>query len=205
VFDRSLAEPPVPRYFQLLGNVYTYAPSGRVNYAFRIDGIAPPREAIRRVVGATDTQAVVESVDSVDGRLAEGIRDRTFATLVLGLFGVAGLGVTASGMFAIVAFVVARRTQEIGIRVALGARAHQVRWLVLRDALVAGVVGATIGFLVARMLAKFLASYLYGLEASDWSTPLAAAAVMAIVTGMSAWWPTRRALRLQPTLALRVE
>lgn len=201
--DRSLDRPPAPRYYHLLDN--GEVPLGRVSYVLRLNGGSPPVAAIRRAVATADPTAVVEAVDSIGGRLAEGVRDQTFATLLLSLFGAAGLGVSATGIFATIGFIVARRTREIAIRVALGASARRIRRLVMRDAVFAALSGAALGLFSARLLARFLESYLYGLEAGNLRVPLAAAVGMLVVTGVASWWPTRRALNVEPTLSLRME
>jgi hypothetical protein len=202
VHDRSLDQPPAPKFYQTIEA--GEAPFGRVNYAIHSSG--PVNEtALQRAIASADPDAVLETLDSLDGRLAEGIRDRTFATIVLGLFGAAGLGVTAMGIFAIVAFVVARRTREIAVRMAIGASAYHIRRLVMRDATIAMACGAVIGFLVASAGARLLESYLFGVTAGDLGLPILAALGLFAVTGLAAWWPTRRALRLEPTIALREE
>jgi putative ABC transport system permease protein len=153
----------------------------------------------------THPDAAVERVDSIDGRLAETVRDRSFATLVLTLFAIAGLGVTATGVFAVVAFVVARRTREIAIHVAMGAEARDVRRWVMRDAVRAILLGAGAGVVAGRLLGRTLEGLLYGIEAGDGATMAIAALVMLFVAAVAAWLPTRQALRLEPTVALRSE
>jgi ABC-type antimicrobial peptide transport system permease subunit len=177
----------------------------RLSFAVRLATDAVPETALRQAAASVDADAIVESVDSIYGRLADSVRDRTFATLILGLFATAGLGVTAAGIFAVVAFVAARRTREIAIRVALGARPGNVRRLVIRDAVVATFAGGVTGLAASRWLAKTIESQLYGVTAGDWVTPVVAAAGFVGVTAFAAWWPTRRALAVQPTVALRVE
>jgi ABC-type antimicrobial peptide transport system permease subunit len=201
--DRSLDRPPMIRMYRPLelGDRATR----RVNYAIHLVGSDAPTAAIQRAVVSVIPGAVIESVDSIDGRLAETVRDRSFATLVLTLFAAAGVGVTALGIFAVVAFVVARRTREIGIRVALGAQPRHVRQLVVSDAATATLVGALAGWLIGRWGVRTLQSQLYGVAASDVMVPGLAGFMMLAIAAFAAWWPSRRALRLDPTRALRIE
>jgi ABC-type antimicrobial peptide transport system permease subunit len=148
---------------------------------------------------------VVEAIDTADGRLAESIRDRSFATLMFALFATAALGVTGAGIFAVVAFVVARRTRELAIRLALGARPGHLLSIVVGDAVLAAAVGAAGGLLAGRWLAQALDAYLFGMTAGDPYAPVLAAATLIAAAALAAWWPARRALRLQPSETLRVE
>jgi hypothetical protein len=203
MYTRALDVPPGPRLYQPID-----APTGprRLSFAVRlVEGASVPETAIRRAVTAVDADAVVEQVDSAYGRLADSVRDRTFAALVLGLFAIAGVGVTAAGIFAVVAFVAARRTREIAIRVALGARSADVQRLVVRDAVLATAAGGAVGLTASRWLGRAIESQLYGVTAEDWTTPLLAIAVLVGVTALAAWWPAKRALAVPPTAALRVE
>jgi ABC-type lipoprotein release transport system permease subunit len=102
-------------------------------------------------------------------------------------------------------FIVAGRTREIAIRVAIGAGAGHVRWLVMREALWAATTGAVAGALAGRWLSGTIESLVYGVESGSWSTTLVAAAAAVTMMGLSAMLPARRALRLDPTAALRVE
>ena len=112
---------------------------------------------------------------------------------------------TAIGVFAMTAFVVACRTREFAIRIAIGAGAHHVRRLAMRDAMMAVAGGALVGFGVAHSFAHVLESYLYGVVSGDLGIQLAAMFGLLVVTALAAWWPARRAQRLEPTVALRVE
>ena len=161
--------------------------------------------ALRRAVTSVDADAIVDAIDSVHGRLAESVRDRTFATLALGVFAAAGVGVCATGVFSIAAFVAARRTREIAIRLALGADAHHVRRLVVGGVLMAATSGGVVGLVASQALVRSLEGHLYGVAAGDWATHAAAVVALAAITALAAWWPTRRAVRVQPIVALRAD
>jgi ABC-type antimicrobial peptide transport system permease subunit len=133
------------------------------------------------------------------------IHDRSFATLIVIFFGVAAIGVSAAGLIGVVGSVVARRTREIAIRMAIGADRADVRRLVTREAVLASGLGAATGLSAGAWLSKTMESFLYGVSPADpLSMALAAVALMAIVI-VAAWVPARRAMRLSPADALRVE
>jgi predicted permease len=202
--DYALDRRPTPRVYVPL-SLQSSGPR-RVSFAVRlVPGSTVPEVVLGKAVRSVDGGAILEGVDNAGGRLAESVRDRSFATLMLGLFASAGLGVTATGTFAVVAFITARRTREIAIRIALGAHPRHVRALVMRDAVYATFIGTVAGFWVGRLLAQTMESQMYGLTTRDLLTPLLASAGLVAITALAALWPTRRAIRVDPTVALRVE
>jgi ABC-type antimicrobial peptide transport system permease subunit len=135
----------------------------------------------------------------------QSVSDRSFSTLMVMFFAVAAMGVTAAGIVGVVAFVVARRTREVAIRIAIGANAGSVRALVTREALAAAAVGAVIGFGLSLALSTTVRSLLVGIAPTDPIALGSAVAVIVAIVGGAAWIPARRATRLSPTVALRVE
>lgn len=200
--DRALDSPPAIRIYR----PFDFAGTGprRIAYALRVSDDSAASTAAR-TVRELDTESLLEADAFIVQRLAESVRDRTFGAFVLSIFAVAGVAVTATGIFAIVAFVVARRTREIAIRIALGAGARDVRGLVIRDAIAASLAGALTGLAVGRVLARGLESQMYGVSAGDATVPAMAAALMLAITAIASWVPARRALALDPARALRVE
>jgi len=149
--------------------------------------------------------ADIGSVATIDERLSETVRDRTFATLVLAIFATAGVVISLAGLVGIVTFLVARRTKELALRVALGApRRHIVR-LVVSEALLTAAVGGLAGLLIGRWLSRGLESLVFGIQAGDWRTALVGAVAAMLVMGLASLVPAWRALRLSPTEALRVD
>jgi hypothetical protein len=202
-YDRALDQSPVARVFR---PIESDGPMPmRVNYVLRLSSGRLNELAIRRAVSSVAPAAAVEEIDSIDGRLASTIRDRSFATLILTLFAAAGTGVTAAGIFAMVAFTVARRTRELAVRMAIGADAWRIRRLVMNEAVGAALGGITVGLIAARGLSKALESQLYGVTAGDLVVPGGTGLLMLAVAAVAAWWPARRAVRLEPATALRVE
>lgn len=152
-----------------------------------------------------DPVAVVLSNETIGDRLADSVKDRTFATLVVGLFAAASVLVTALGLAGVVAYSVARRTREIAVYWALGATRQRVTWIVVRDAVTAAICGAMFGFIVSSWLSAGLASLLYEVQPTDATTlTVGAASLIAVVTG-AAMLPAIRTRRISPATALRIE
>jgi ABC-type antimicrobial peptide transport system permease subunit len=103
------------------------------------------------------------------------------------------------------AYNVTRRTNEIGIRIALGAQPRDVTWSVLREAIVLAGMGIALGIPMALVLAAILDSIVFGIAAYDPTTMLASALVLVTVSAAAAWIPARRAARIDPMVALRQE
>lgn len=212
VFDASLAMAPKPTVYILQTDSFWSAgrnPFGfdwRMIYVLRASG-SPERygELIRRALADVNRDAVIQAPTTIGASLADSVRARTFATLVLALFCIAGGAVTIAGLAGIVTFVIARRTREMAIRMALGAERRHIRRLVIREAASAAILGGAAGMLAGRWLSKWLESLVYGLVAGNWTTALIAGALMLAVMLAAALLPARRAVRLQPTEALRVE
>jgi ABC-type antimicrobial peptide transport system permease subunit len=121
------------------------------------------------------------------------------------VFGLVATALAALGLYGVVAFSVASRTKEIGVRMALGARKASVLWLVLRETMILVTIGIAIGIPVAYVLSRYVESQLYGVKPTDIATGLAALAVLAAVAAISGFIPARRASSIDPLRALRHE
>jgi ABC-type antimicrobial peptide transport system permease subunit len=114
-------------------------------------------------------------------------------------------GLGAMGLYGVLAFAVARRTREIGLRIALGADRGAVRWMVLRDAIAMAAIGIGVGAIVALALGRYVESQLYGIRGGDLVTLGGAAGVLVATVLVSGWLPARRASCVDPMRALRYE
>jgi predicted permease len=132
-------------------------------------------------------------------------RNPRFQTLVLGSFATLALGLTALGVFGLVAFLVAARMREMGIRMALGAGPLSLIVQALRHALLPTAVGLVAGLLATRALARLAAAQLYEVDTSDPATLAAAAVSVAVAATLAAWLPARRAARVDPMTVLRID
>jgi putative ABC transport system permease protein len=133
------------------------------------------------------------------------VADRRFAMLVLAAFGAAALVLAAIGIYGVLAYTVTRRTREIGVRMALGARREQVLGMVLRDAMRPVVAGAVVGIAGSLALARLIQGLLYGVRASDPATLAAVTAILGVVGLVASAIPAMRASRIDPVVALRQE
>jgi ABC-type antimicrobial peptide transport system permease subunit len=119
------------------------------------------------------------------------------------LFGGLALLLAAIGLFALMSYSVSRRTNEIGIRMALGAQRHDVLRLVMRESMILVAAGVIIGMAIALGVSRFVATLLYGLAGADVVTIVASIAVMVAVAALAGFVPARRASRVDPMVALR--
>jgi len=166
------------------------------------DSIIP---AVRAQVRAVDKDQPIEDLRTMDQLLADSIAPRRFHMLLLGVFAALGLALAAIGIYGVVSYSVVERTQEIGIRIALGARAPDVLRQALRQGIPPAMIGLAAGLVGAAALTRLLVSLLYGVTPTD---PLTFAAVSALLAGvalLAAYLPARRATRVDPVQALRYE
>jgi len=133
------------------------------------------------------------------------LADRRFLLLLVGLFAVAALALAAVGIYGVVAFSVTRRTQEIGIRVSLGAQRGNIFRLVLGEGARMAAFGLLIGIAASLAITRLMSSLLFGISASDPLTFVAVAALLATVALLASYIPARRAMRVDPIVALRYE
>jgi predicted permease len=161
--------------------------------------------AVRKAVQDVDPDQPVFGVQTMEQALAQNRWPyRVFGTLFT-IFAVIALVLSAVGIYAVTAYSVTQRTQEIGVRMALGARASQVSWLILRQGLMQLAIGLTLGTAGALAAGPVLRALLVQIEPRDPATLGAIAVVFTVVTVVACLIPARRATRLDPLAALRVE
>jgi ABC-type antimicrobial peptide transport system permease subunit len=147
-------------------------------------------------VPVTDLRTQINQIDNTLGT------ERTFMRLLLA-FGAFALLLASIGLHGVTAYSVLRRTSEIGVRVALGARQIDVLWLILRQVIAITIVGLAVGLPAALASTRLIGASLYGVEPADPVSAAAAVIVMTIVAVMAGFFPARRAARLDPLTALR--
>jgi len=159
---------------------------------------------LRAEVAAIDptTPVAIESMQQHVGQLAQAPR---FNAILLGLFAAMGLLLASIGLFGVVSFLVAQRTQEIGVRMALGATPARISGLVLRHAARSAAAGAVLGALGSWFALRLLGTMLFRVPARDPWTLAGVLAMLVAVSMLAAWVPSRRAARLNPVEALRQE
>lgn len=161
-------------------------------------------QAIRRAATALDPQLVI-NVSGLADNLERWRAPARIVSALSGVLGLLALLLACTGVFGTVAYAVNRRVREIGIRIALGAAAGDVARLVLRQAMWPVLIGLALGLLAAAAVSNVLSSLLIGLSAIDPLSFAAAAAVLVAAALMAAYLPARRALGVEPTVALRQE
>jgi ABC-type antimicrobial peptide transport system permease subunit len=161
--------------------------------------------AIQQLVASLDKDLPVYRVQTLADRLDSSVSsERTAATLV-GVYGMLALLLAAIGLYGSMAYMVSRRTREIGIRMALGARSTAVLAQVLSEALRLGAFGSVLGLVLALPAARLLRSQLFGVGPADPLTLVVVPFVLAGVVVAAAYIPARRATRVDPVIALREE
>jgi putative ABC transport system permease protein len=161
--------------------------------------------AVRDAVQQVDPEQPVFDVRTMEQRIAEAASGTRFNATLLGFFGVVALALAVVGVYGVIAYSVAERTHEIGIRVALGASRGNVAGMVMGQGMVMTVAGLVFGLAGALFATRFLSSLLYGIQPRDPVILGTAAGVLGVVALAACWVPARRAMRVDPMVALRHE
>ncbi|HEY1249964.1 MAG TPA: ABC transporter permease [Thermoanaerobaculia bacterium] len=173
---------------------------------FVVRGDRTPQElgaAVEDEVRAIDSEVPIYAVRTLDDAMEKTVAERRFAMQLLGLFAVVALVLSAIGLYGVIAYNVAQRGREIGIRIALGARPGDVRRMLLREGARLAAFGVVLGLGGALLLTRLMSSLLYGVGPRDPITFLLVPAVLAAVALAATDVPARRASRVDPMRALR--
>lgn len=198
----NLKEPFRPMAFY----PYTQVPDVLGNLVVRFSGpssavVPQVRETIRQI----NRNLPIDDVVSLSDHIGRSLVQQKLIARLASFFGLLALLLACVGLYGVMSYGVARRTNEIGIRMALGARGRSVLWLVLREALVLVVIGLVVGVLASLALTKTAASLLYELKPNDPLTIAMATIVLLMVALLAGYLPARRAARVDPMIALRDE
>jgi len=161
--------------------------------------------SLRTAVWSVDGNVAVSEVQTMEEVVAAATSSPRFYLLLLGSFAAAALILAALGIYGVMSYSVAQRRNEIGIRMALGARRGDVLRLVMREAVGVVAIGGGIGLAVALLLTRLMGALLYGVGATDPITFVGVGALLALVALLATYVPARRAIRVDPLQALRTE
>jgi putative ABC transport system permease protein len=161
--------------------------------------------SVRDQLALLDRNVPLTHVRVFDEYISRTLAKPRFNALLLSIFAGTALLLTAIGIYGVLAYSVSQRTNEIGIRIALGAAQSNIFRLIVGQALLLVVISMAIGLLGAFMATRFLSSLLYGVAAWDPATFASIATLIAGVAFLACWLPARRAARVDPVIALRAE
>jgi putative ABC transport system permease protein len=198
----SLAQPPAPEFFVC----FNQTPSPGAIIAVRT-AMDPVRFAptLRAAVAAVDKEQPVAQLRSMEQVVTDSLAERRLAMWLLGIFAALAVVLAAVGIYGVISYAVARRTREIGVRLALGASPGDVLRLVFGQAMRVAALGLGNGLVVAFALTRVMRSILYEVGATDPLVFTGVALLLAAVAALASFIPAHRATRVEPVAALRYE
>jgi len=172
----------------------------------RSNGPAPGLfDNIRKSLQQMNSEQVVYGVQTMDQIISDSIANRKFSMILLGSFAALALLLSSIGIYGVISYLVGQQTREIGIRIALGAQRRDVLQLVLSTGVKMALIGVAIGLAASVGLTRLMADMLYGVTATDPATFAAVAVLLVAVALVACYIPARRAMRVDPLVALRYE
>ncbi|MDE3138104.1 MAG: ABC transporter permease, partial [Acidobacteriota bacterium] len=202
VRDAALSFAPAPEYYM------PYAQLGPAQMNLVVRGTAAPgaiASALRSAVSAIDPEEALSEFQTMPQVLASSAAQPRFTTVLLSLFAGIAILLAAVGLYGVLAYSVAGRVREIGIRVALGAQSKQILRLVMGEGAALVGIGVAIGAAASLALGRLLSSLLFEVSPFDLLSFVVAVAVLALAALGACWLPARRAMRIDPIIALRHE
>jgi len=212
---------PKPCWFSIIGivgNVHQFGLDGGPTYdAYFAGGWTPylvvhtTSDPVRLAAGITDVvhkmdpNLPIAHITTMDGLISDSVSPRRFSAVLVGIFAALALLLAAIGIYGVMSYTVSQRTQEIGVRMALGAQLTNVRAMILGQTLKLALIGVGLGLAGAFVLVRFLASLLFGIGTYDPVTFLGVAFLQITVALAASYVPARRAMRVDPMVALRHE
>ena len=190
---------------QMPDDFVAMAPSG-LSMVVRYQGsLSAAFDSIRRTNKQMSSQQVIYGDQTMESVISDSIAAQRFAMILLGAFAALALGLASLGIYGVIAYMVGQRTHEIGVRMALGAQQKDVLRLVLWQGTRLALLGVAIGLGAALALTRLMARLLYGISATDPATFAGLATVLTAIAIAACWIPARRAMRVDPVVALRYE
>jgi putative ABC transport system permease protein len=185
---------------------YWHNPEAGVNLVLKTTGNpAALAEPMRRAVKDVDPGIAVASLATMDQILAQSIGSSRFYALLVAIFAGLALVLAAVGIYGVMSYAVAQRTREIGVRLALGAAESQIFRLVVGESLKLAAIGLALGLAGSLVVGRAIGGMLFGVPGTDLVTLAATGTALIGVAFLAAYLPARRAMRIDPMHALRVE
>ncbi len=173
-----------------------------VRYSGEAGQIIP---AVRRAIAEINPNVLVGSISSLNEQVEDSTSNQRLIARLSAFFGLLAAFLVCIGIYGLLSYAVARRTSEIGVRMALGARRSTVLWLILREILVLVAIGIAIGAPIALAGGSLVTKLLYGLSPTDPISLLAAIGLLGVIAAFAGYLPARKASLVEPTVALRCE
>lgn len=198
----NLQEPP--QYIDYIPN--PQHPWGYGSFAVRYDGnFAAISNAVQQTIHSIDRTLPIYDVTTLDHAVARTITNQRLVAQLSAFFGLLAVFLSCIGIYGLMSYVVGRRTNEIGIRIAIGATRANVRWLVMREIVLLLAVGIAVGIPITLAGSRIVANMLFGLHGIDWVSLLGSVAALLLVGLLAGYLPAQRASRVDPMIALRYE
>jgi predicted permease len=189
---------------QMPNDFIAIAPSGS-SVVIRADHAAGLSDAVRRTSAEMSSQQVIFGTQTMDSLISQSLASRQFSMILLAVFASLALLLASVGIYGVISYVVAQRVPEIGLRMALGARPHDVLRLILVSGGRLAAAGVLVGLTAALALTRLMASLLYGVSVIDPVTFTSVALLLLLVALAACYIPARRAAKVDPMEALRYE
>lgn len=205
--SRTLGEDTRPVLYRSLDQSIAEDPSG-MGYTLVVHTPGNPAalsEAVRRQIYGLDPNIAIYNEETMEEHVKSAYFLPRLAATLFGVFGGIGLLLAAVGLYGVMSYAVSKRTREIGIRMALGARSGNVARLIVRQGMALALIAMALGWPAAWMLSRFASSFLYGIKPHDALTFALAPAFLGTIALIACWLPARRAASVDPMEALRTE
>src|SRR5437016_7758973 len=188
---------------QLPDNILPLAAKGITGVVRSKTSVATLMQSIRKSLNGFDSERAAFGEQRMTDAIAGSLAPRRFSLIVLGAFAAVALILSVTGIYGVVSYLISQRTNEIGVRMTLGARPRDVFLGVLREGAMMGIIGIAIGLVGAAGLTRLIASLLFGISPTDFLTFVCAALLLLGCTILACYVPARRAVRVDPAVALR--